>query len=156
MFKKHDPSHPFSYSFVDQQFTRKFTAISVVNQLATIFAFLALLITSLGLLGLAAFTAEQRTKEIGIRKIMGASVPGLVAMIAKEFSWLVVIAFLIAAPISWWSFNEFLQRFTYRIDFPVWVILVSGVVTLVLALAIVCFQALKAASGNPVNSLRNE
>jgi putative ABC transport system permease protein len=156
IFKKLDPSHPFSYSFVDEQFAQKFTTITMINRIANLFAFLAIVITGLGLLGLAAFTAEQRTKEIGIRKILGASVPSLVKMIAKEFSWLIVIAFIIAAPISWWGFQKFLEQYTYRINFPWWVLILSGSLTLLFGLAIVSFQAFKAAVANPVQSLRSE
>lgn len=156
IFKKYDPSHPFTYSFTDQQFERKFATITLINRIANLFAFLAILITGLGLLGLAAFTAEQRTKEIGIRKILGASITSLVTMIAREFSWLIVVAFIIAAPVSWWSFKKFLEQYTYRIDFPWWVIAVTGGITLLFGLTIVSYQALKAALANPVNSLRNE
>jgi putative ABC transport system permease protein len=156
IFKKLDPSHPFEYAFVDDLFAKKFAGITMVNNIANLFAFLAIFITSLGLFGLAAFTAEQRKKEIGIRKVMGASVSGLVAMIAKEFSWLVVIGFAVAAPLSWWSFNNYLERYSYRIDFPFWVIVFSGIAFLIFTLLIVSTQALKAAMGNPVDSLRSE
>ncbi len=156
IFKKLDPSHPFSYSFVDEQFGRKFTTITMINRIANLFAFLAIVITGLGLLGLAAFTAEQRTKEIGIRKILGATVPSLVKLMAQEFTWLIIIAFFIAAPISWWGFQKFLEQYTYRIDFPWWMIAVSGGLTLLFGLTIVSLQALKAARANPVNSLRSE
>lgn len=156
IFKKLDPSHPFSYSFVDEQFSRKFTTITMINRIANLFAFLAIVITGLGLLGLAAFTAEQRTKEIGIRKILGATIPSLVKMIAKEFTWLIIIAFFIAAPISWWGFQKFLEQYTYHIDFPIWVLALSGGLTFIFGLAIVSFQAFKAAAANPVESLRSE
>lgn len=156
IFKKLDPFHPFEYVFVDDQFAKKFSAVTMINNIANLFASLAIFITSLGLFGLAAFTAEQRKKEIGIRKVMGASVSGLVAMIAKEFSWLVFIAFVIAAPLSWWGLNNFLERYAYRIEFPYWVILISGVVCFAFTLIIVSAQALKAALGNPVDSLRSE
>lgn len=156
VFKKFDPLHPFTYTFVDEQYAKKFTTITMINNIANLFAFLAILITSLGLFGLAAFTAEQRTKEIGIRKVMGASITSLVTLITKEFTGLVIIAFLIAAPISWWGLSTFLERYTYRIDFPWWVVGIAGGIALVFALSIVSFQALKAALANPVNSLRNE
>ena len=156
IFKKHDPSHPFSYSFVDQQFAQKFANITMINRITNLFAFLAIAITGLGLLGLAAFTAEQRTKEIGIRKILGASVASLITMISKEFSWLIMIAFAIAAPLSWWGFQKFLERFAYRIDFPWWIVATSGVLVLLFGLLIVGYQALRAATANPVHALRNE
>ncbi len=156
VFRKLDPAHPFEYAFVDVQYAKKFSLITMINRIANLFTLLAIFITSLGLFGLAAFTAEQRKKEIGIRKVMGASITGLVAMIAKEFSWLVIIAFLIAAPLSWWGFSNFLESFAYRIEFPWWVIAFSGTSCLAFTLLIVSTQALKAAMRNPVDSLRSE
>ncbi|MFM9836626.1 MAG: ABC transporter permease [Cyclobacteriaceae bacterium] len=156
VFKKHNPAYPFDYQFADVQFNKKYTTINLISTLSTLFASLAILITGMGLFGLAAFTAEQRTKEIGIRKVMGASVPGLVALISKEFSLLVVISFALAAPFSWWALTSFLERYPYRIDFPWWTIAVAGTIALLFALVIVSTQALKAAMSNPANSLRSE
>jgi putative ABC transport system permease protein len=156
VFNNYNPAYPFEYSFVDQEFAKKFATINLIGTLANIFAGLAIIITGLGLFGLASFTAEQRTKEIGIRKVMGASVSGLVALISKEFSWLVIVAFLIATPVAWWSMTSFLQRYAYRIDFPWWALALGGVLTLAFALIIVGTQALKAAQGNPVKALRSE
>jgi putative ABC transport system permease protein len=156
VFNKYNPAYPFEYSFVDQEFAKKFATINLIGTLANIFAGLAIIITGLGLFGLASFTAEQRTKEIGIRKVMGASVSGLVALISKEFSWLVIVAFLIATPVAWWLMTSFLQRYAYRIDFPWWALALGGVLTLAFALIIVGTQALKAAQGNPVKALRSE
>jgi ABC-type antimicrobial peptide transport system permease subunit len=156
VFKKYNPAYPFEYQFVDEQFNKKYTTINLISTLANLFALLAILITGMGLFGLAAFTAEQRTKEIGIRKVMGASVSGLVALISKEFSFLVLISFVLSAPISWWFLSSFLERYPYRIDFPWWAIGVAGIVALVFALVIVSTQALKAATSNPANSLRSE
>lgn len=156
IFKRYDTSHPFEYTFVDQQFAKKFSGIAMVNRLANLFTFLAILITGLGLFGLASFTAEQRTKEIGIRKVMGASVSTLVALISKEFSRLVIISFLISGPLAWWLLSSLLERYSYRINFPWWSLGLAGGISLVFALAIVSSQALKAASSNPVDSLRSE
>jgi putative ABC transport system permease protein len=156
IFKKYNPAYPFEYTFVDQEFAKKFSTITLISSLSKTFALLAIIITGLGLFGLASFTAEQRTKEIGIRKVMGASVTGLVALISKEFSWLVIVALVIAAPVSWWSMTSFLERYGYRIDFPWWTMAVAGGIAFVFALAIVSTQALKAARTNPVNSLRSE
>lgn len=156
VFKTHDPSHPFDYSFVDEQFEKKFTTITMTSRIGNLFAFLAIFITSLGLFGLAAFTAEQRTKEIGIRKVLGASVFSLVSMLIKEFSWLTIIAFLIAAPLSWWGLNKFLEQFAYRTEFPLWVLGMAGGAALIFALAVVSTQAFRAARANPVDSLKNE
>jgi ABC-type antimicrobial peptide transport system permease subunit len=128
----------------------------MTSRLASLFASLALIITGLGLFGLAAFTAEQRTKEIGIRKVLGASVSGLVTLMSTDFSKLVIVAFCVSAPLSWWMLDMFLQRYTYRIDIPWWVFPLTGIVSLIFALLIVSTQAFRAAHTNPVNSLRNE
>jgi putative ABC transport system permease protein len=156
VFTKFNPAYPFEYTFVDEQFARKYTTITLIQTLSKLFAFLAILITGLGLFGLASFTAEQRTKEIGIRKVMGASVSGLVALISKEFSWLVLVAVLLSSPVAWWLLSSFLERYPYRIEFPWWAMVWAGVIALVFALLIVSTQALKAATSNPVNSLRSE
>jgi putative ABC transport system permease protein len=156
VFKKYNPAYPFEYSFADEQFAKKFSTIDMTSSLANLFAGLAIVITGLGLFGLAAFTAEQRTKEIGIRKVLGATVPGLVGLISKDFSRLVIIAFLISAPLSWWLLDNYLDRYKYRIDIPWWVFPLTGLVSLAFALMIVSTQALRAAQSNPVNSLRNE
>ncbi len=156
VFKKYNPAYPFEYQFVDEQFNKKYTTINLISTLANLFALLAIIITGMGLFGLAAFTAEQRTKEIGIRKVMGASVPGLVTLISKEFSFLVMISFVLSAPFAWWFLNSFLERYPYRIAFPWWAIGVAGIIALIFALLIVGTQALKAATSNPANSLRSE
>lgn len=156
VFKKLNPNYPFEYRFVDADFEKKFSDINLISRLATLFASLAIVITCLGLFGLAAYTAEQRTKEVGIRKVMGASVSSLVVLISKDFSRLVIFSFVISAPISWWFLNNFLQRYTYRIDISWWVLVSVGVFALVLALLIVSTQALKAAVANPTQSLRSE
>lgn len=156
VFKKYNSAYPFEYTFVDEQFAKKFSTITLISTLAKLFAFLAILITGLGLLGLASFTAEQRTKEIGIRKVMGASITSLVTLISKEFSWLVIIAFIVSAPIAWYLLTSFLERYPYRIDFPWWALATSGAIALVFALLIVSTQALKAAMSNPAKSLRSE
>ncbi|CAN5328628.1 ABC transporter permease [soil metagenome] len=156
VFKKYNSAYPFKYSFADVEFQKKFTSISMRSQLATLFASLALIITGLGLFGLAAFTAEQRNKEIGIRKVMGASVTGLVRLMSKDFSRLVIIAFAISAPISWWILDSFLARYQYRIQIPWWVFPSTGLMAMAFALLIVSTQAYRAAQANPVKSLRNE
>ncbi|HEY5826553.1 MAG TPA: ABC transporter permease [Cyclobacteriaceae bacterium] len=156
VFKRHNPAYPFQYEFADVEFAKKFSTIDMTSRLAQLFASLAIVITGLGLFGLAAFTAEQRIKEIGIRKVLGASVSGLVGLMSKDFSKLVIIAFLVSAPIAWWLLDSFLQRYTYRIDVPWWVFPVTGLISLMFALLIVSTQALKAAQSNPVKSLRNE
>lgn len=156
VFKKLNPNYPFQYRFTDTDFQKKFTDINLISRLAGVFAGLAILITSLGLFGLAAFTTEQRTKEVGIRKVMGASVSSLVMLISKDFSKLVIIAFAIASPFAWWFLNSFLDHYTYRIQITWWVLVGVGTFALLLALLIVSTQALKAARANPSNSLRSE
>lgn len=154
--EQHAPAYPFEYTFVDVEFRKKFTTIELTSTLATLFATLAIIITGLGLFGLASYTAEQRTKEIGIRKVLGASVNSLVALISKDFSRLVVVAFLISAPLAWWLLNEYLERYPIRTSIGWWVFPLTGLIALLFALAIVSTQALRAAHNNPVNALRNE
>lgn len=156
IIKKYNPAYPFEYKFADVEFAKKFTTINMTSRLASLFASLAIFITGLGLFGLAAFMAEQRTKEIGIRKVMGASVFSLVALMSKDFSRLVLIAFLISSPVAWWLLNQFLMRYPVRVSIPWWVFPATGLVALVFASLIVSTQALRAARANPANSLRNE
>ncbi len=156
VFKKLNPAFPFAYRFADVEFNKKFSTINLISNLAHVFASLALIITALGLFGLAAFTAEQRAKEVSIRKVMGASVSGLVLLISKDFTRLVIIAFVLASPIAWWFLSGFLERYPYRITIAWWILPASGLAALLVALLIVSSQAFRAASSNPVNSLRNE
>ncbi len=156
VFKKLNPNYPFEYRFADTDFARKFSTINLISRLAGVFASLAIVITCLGLFGLAAFTAEQRTKELGIRKVLGASVASLVMLISKDFSRLVILAFIISAPIGWWFLSGFLERYPYRVEISWWVLLIAGAGSLVLALIIVSTQAMRAALGNPVKSLKSE
>lgn len=155
-FKSLNPTYPFVYGFVDDEFAVKYKSVNLVGTLATAFAFLALLITGLGLFGLATFTAEQRTKEIGIRKVMGASNATIVRLISKEFATLVMIAFAAAAPFSWWAMNSYLEQFEYRASIAWWILPLTGIMALAVTLLIVVTQALQAASANPVKSLRSE
>ena len=156
VFKKLNPAYPLWYRFADTEFETKFSTINLISKLAGIFASLAIFITCLGLFGLAAFTAEQRTKEIGIRKVMGATVSSLVVLIAKDFSRLVVIAFAFAGPLAWWGLNSFLERYPYRTPIYWWVLPSVGLMALMLALIIVSTQALRAATTNPSESLKSE
>lgn len=156
VFKKYGPEYPFEYKFVDVEFQKKFTTINLTSRLASMFAILAVVITGLGLFGLASFTAEQRTKEIGIRKVLGASVSGLVGLISKDFSILVIISFILSSPLAWWLLNAYLERYPVRTEIDWWVFPLTGLIALVFALVIVSTQAIRAARANPVNSLRNE
>ncbi len=156
VFEKYAPAYPFEYRFADQEFQKKFTTINLTSTLASLFATLTIVITGLGLFGLASFTAEQRTKEIGIRKVMGASVTSLVSLMSKDFSILVIVAFVISSPLAWWLLTSYLERYTIRTSIPWWVFPVTGLVALGFAVLVVSTQALKAARSNPVNSLRSE
>lgn len=156
VFNRFNPAYPFEYAFADVEFQKKFKNINMNAQLANLFALLAILITGLGLFGLAAYTAEQRTKEIGIRKVLGASVSSLVTLMSGDFSKLVILSFILSAPLAWWLLDLYLERYPVRIDIPWWVFPVTGGISLTFALVIVATQALRAAQANPVTSLRNE
>lgn len=156
VFKKYSPAYPFEYTFADETFQKKFAHINLTSRLASIFAALTLAITGLGLFGLAAFTAEQRTREMGIRKVMGASVQQLVQLVTKDFAMLVVIAFAVTSPLAWWLMSDYLQQYNYRVDIHWWIFPLTGTVALVFALAIVSTQALRAAKSDPAKSLRSE
>jgi len=150
------PGQPFSYTFLDADFNKIYNADQRTGKLFITFAVFAIFIACLGLFGLVTYAAEQRIKEIGIRKVLGASVQEIVAMISKDFVNLVLIAFLIAFPVAWWMMNKWLQGFAYRIDIGWWVFALAGLLTIAIALATVSFQAIKAAVANPVKSLRTE
>lgn len=156
IFRKYNPAYPFEYRFADVEFDKKFAAFTMIGQLSNAFTLLTLLITALGLFGLASFATEQRSKEISIRKVLGATVSSLVLLITRDFSRLVFIAFVIAAPLGWYFMDQFLQRYTYRVELSVWVPALAGLAALTLTLAIVSAQALKSAVGNPVEALRSE
>ena len=155
-YKKADPANPLTYGFVDQDLDAQYQAEQRTGRIILYFSVLTILISCLGLFGLAAFTAEQRTKEIGVRKVLGASVTSIVALLSKDFLKLVLIAIVIASPIAWYAMNRWLQDFAYRIDIEWWVFAVSGLGALVITLMTVSFQSVKAALMNPVKSLRSE
>ncbi len=154
--KNLNPKFPFTYKFSDEEYQKLYSNEQVVNKLSNYFAFLAIFISCLGLLGLVIFTAQQRTKEFGIRKILGASASSLFNLISKEFLLLVLIAMVIASPIAWISMNKWLQDYEYRVDISWWMFVVAGVLAIVIALITVSFQAIKASIANPVKSLRSE
>jgi putative ABC transport system permease protein len=156
IFQKYNPAFPFEYRFADQEFQRKFSYFDMIGRLSGGFTVLALLITALGIFGLASFAAEQRSKEISVRKVMGATVASLVVLMTRDFSRLVLIAFMIAAPLGWYFMNEFLQRYPYRIDIQWWVLPAAGISAWILTLVIVTTQAAKTATANPVQALRSE
>ncbi|MEX6687984.1 ABC transporter permease [Danxiaibacter flavus] len=150
------PSHAFSYTFMDEEFNKQYQADQRTGSLSITFSILAILIACLGLLGLVTYAAEQRIKEIGIRKVLGANVTGIIAMLSGDFVKLVCIAVVIATPVAWLAMNKWLQEFAYRITIQLWLFALAGIIALIIALATVSFQAIKAAMANPVKSLRSE
>ncbi|MCG2615290.1 ABC transporter permease [Terrimonas sp. NA20] len=156
IFKKYNAEYPFAYHFVDEEYAAKFKAEQRVGTLAALFSGLTIFISCLGLLGLAIFMAESRIKEIGVRKVLGASVSGLVALLSKDFLKLVIIAFVLATPISWWMMYSWLKDYPYRVPIQWWVFVSAGMVSVLIALFTVSYQAIRAALSNPVKSLRTE
>jgi ABC-type antimicrobial peptide transport system permease subunit len=156
IFERHNPAQPFEYSFVDDDFNNKFVLENQVGKLAGIFAILAIFISCLGLFGLASFIAEQRVKEIGIRKVLGASIVNLWRMLSKDFAVLVLISCFIASPVAYYVMHNWLLKYEYRTEISWWIFAVTSMAALVIALLTVSYQALKAALMNPVNSLRSE
>ncbi|MGN6341535.1 MAG: ABC transporter permease [Ginsengibacter sp.] len=154
--KNMNPKFPFTYQFSDLQYAQLYKSEQVVSKLSNYFAFLAIFISCLGLFGLAMFTAEQRNKEIGIRKVLGASSKNIVALLSSNFLKPVFISLVIAFPVAWWTTQKWLQGFAYRIHISWWIFLIAGCVAILIALITVSFQAIKAAIANPVDSLRTE
>jgi len=156
IIKKNNPGYPFNYIFVDDEFDRQFRSEVLIGKLSRVFALLAIIITCLGLFGLAAYTAERRTKEIGIRKVLGASVTGITGLLSKDFLQLVVISALIGFPLAWWAMHDWLQNYAYRVTISWWVFIAAAVIVVLIALLTISFQSIKAAIANPVKSLRTE
>jgi len=156
LYAKYEPVQPFTYGFVNQDLERQYGSEQRTTSIFLSFSALAILISCLGLLGLAAFTAEARTKEIGIRNVLGASVTSIVRLLSKDFLKLVLIAFLVAVPIAWYVMHQWLQDYAYKIDLHWWIFVLAGLLTLLVALFTVSYQAIKAAIANPVKSLRSE
>jgi ABC-type antimicrobial peptide transport system permease subunit len=156
IFKKYNPEYPFDIKFVDEEYARKFENEKTQGTLAGLFACLTIFISCLGLFGLATYMAENRIKEIGIRKILGASVTGITTLLSKEFVKLVIISFLIATPLAWWAMHKWLESYTYRVGLEWWVFALAGILSVMIALLTVSYQAIKAAVANPVKSLRAE
>jgi ABC-type antimicrobial peptide transport system permease subunit len=154
--KELNPKFPFTYKFSDEEYGKLYKSEQVVNQLANYFAFLGIFISCLGLLGLVIFTAEQRTKEFGIRKVLGASPVTLFALLSKEFLLLVLLAMVIASPLAWIAMNNWLQDYAYKVNISWWMFVVAGLSAILIALITVSFQAIKAAVANPAKSLRTE
>lgn len=156
IFKKYNPEYPFEYKFVDEEYAAKFKAEQRTGTLAAIFAALTIFISCLGLFGLATYMAENRIKEIGVRKVLGASVGGVTALLSKDFLKLVMISFLIACPVAWWMMHSWLESYPYRIDIQWQVFAFAGLLSLLISLITVSYQSIKAALANPVKSLRTE
>jgi len=156
VFKKFEKDQLFDYKFVDEEYAKKFSSEERVGKLASFFAILAIAISCLGLFGLASFVAAQRTKEIGVRKVLGASVLGVWNLLSKDFVALVFISFLIAVPVAWYAMNSWLQSYNYRVAINWEIFLLAGLMAIAIALITVSFQAIKAALANPVKSLRTE
>lgn len=155
-FKKFNPTQPFEYRFVDEDFNKKFADEERVGKIATSFAILAIVISCLGLFGLASFMAEQRTKEIGVRKVLGATVFGLWQLLSKDFVILVLISIVIASPIAYYFMNQWIAKFTIKTDISWWVFAITGFGALLITLLTVSYQAIRAALMNPVKTLKTE
>jgi ABC-type antimicrobial peptide transport system permease subunit len=156
IFKKYDSSVPFEFQFVDQEFNKKFVNEELISRIANIFAGLAIFICCMGLAGLASFTIEKRFREIGIRKVLGATVQQLLMLISREFLKLVIIAFVISVPVTWFFMYNWLQKYTFRIQIDIWIFIAVGIIILLLTLVVVSLNTIRAAIANPVKSLRTE
>jgi ABC-type antimicrobial peptide transport system permease subunit len=151
-----NPDYPFTYRFLDENYEQTYRSEIVIGKLANYFALLAVFIACLGLFGLASYTAEQRAKEIGIRKVLGASVPGVVALLSQEFARLVLVAWILAVPLGYLAASRWLEDFAYRIEISWRIFLMVGSLALAIALLTVSYQAIRAALGDPVKALRYE
>ncbi|MDP9048619.1 MAG: ABC transporter permease, partial [Bacteroidota bacterium] len=156
VWQKDMPAVPFEYTFLDSEVQKQYESEIVLSQIINSFTLIAILISCLGLFGLAAFSAEQRNKEIGIRKVLGASVSGIVGLLSADFLKLVIISFIIATPIAWYGMGKWLQAFAYRIPLSWWMFALAGAVAVIIAVVTVSSQAIKAALMNPVKSLKTE
>ncbi len=156
IFKKYNPSYPFEYKFIDEEYATKFRSEQRTGTLAALFAGLTIFISCLGLFGLAAYMAESRIKEIGVRKVLGASVAGIATLLSKDFIGLVLISFLLASPIAWWFMHNWLETYPYHIDIEWWIFAMAATLSILIALITVSYHAIKAATANPVKSLRTE
>jgi putative ABC transport system permease protein len=150
------PYRPFEFHFLDEDYNKLYSSEIRLGTIMDLFAGIAIVLACLGLFGLSAYTVQQRFKEIGIRKVLGASVQNVLLLVSKEFLLLVMIAFIISIPVTFWAMHKWLQDFAYRINISIWVFAAAGLAALLVALLTVSFQAIKAAIANPVKSLRTE
>jgi ABC-type antimicrobial peptide transport system permease subunit len=156
IFRKYNPQYPFEYQFVDEEYSRKFDDNQRIGTEAGLFAALTIFISCLGLFGLATYMAENRVKEIGVRKVLGASVAGITALLSKDFLQLVLVSFVLAAPIAWFAMYKWLQDYPYRVAIQWWVFALAAGLSLTIALLTVSFQSIRAGLANPARSLRSE
>lgn len=156
MWKKFNPNYPFEFTFLDEAFDSMYKADQRTKKLFVYFASIAILLSCLGLFGLVTYTAEQRTKEIGIRKVLGASVSNIAFLLSRNFLWLVLLANLLAYPLAWWGMRKWLENFAYRIELQERTFLIAGFIAIIIAISTVSYQSIKAALANPVDSLKNE
>jgi len=156
IFKTYNPEYPFDYYFVDKQYEKKFNDERLTGKLAGLFAGLSIFISCLGLFGLATFMAENRIKEIGVRKVLGASITNITLLLSGDFVKLVLKAVLIASPVAWWAGREWLTKFNYHISISIWIFIVAGLSAILIALFTVAWQSIKAAHTNPIKNLRTE
>jgi putative ABC transport system permease protein len=148
--------YPFEYSFLDDQFNQMYKREQTMGKLLVLSSVLSIFVACLGIFGIASYTTERRIKEIGIRKVLGASVPGIILQLSRGFTKWVFLANIIAWPIAYYSMNKWLQNFAYRTNLDVWIFFLSGLTALTIALLTVAYKTIKAATANPVNSLRYE
>ena len=156
IYKKYDQDTPFSYTFMDDAFNQQYKAEDRLASIFSIFTCITVVLASLGLFGLAAFTIEQRTKEIGIRKVLGAGLASINLLLSKDFLKLVVLAIIVSSPVAWWAMHSWLQNFAYRITISWWVFAAAGAMAVIIAVATISYHSIRAAIANPVKSLRSE
>jgi putative ABC transport system permease protein len=156
VWHKNLASVPFEFQFLDDVVQKQYESEVTLGNIINSFTLMAILISSLGLFGLASFSAEQRSKEIGIRKVLGASVSGIVQLLSKDFLKLVFISIIIASPIAWWAMNKWLDGFNYRVTITWWMFALAGFIAILIAMFTVRFQAIRAAIANPTKSLKTE
>jgi putative ABC transport system permease protein len=156
VYKKYDNDAPFNYTFLDDAFDQQYKAEDRLASIFSIFTGITIALAGMGLFGLAAFTIEQRTKEIGVRKILGASLASLASLLSVDFLKLVLLAIIIGSPVAWWAMHSWLQNFAYRINIQWWMFAAAGLLAVIISIIIISYHALKAAIANPVNSLRSE
>ena len=156
VWKEMNPYFPVDYQFSDQEYQKLYASEKVIEKLSNAFALMAIFISCLGLLGLTMFTTEQRTKEIGIRKILGAPLVSLFNLLSKELLILISIAIVIASPIAWYVMMDWLKGYAYKVDISIWIFILAGLLAIIVALITISFQTLKALLANPVKSLRSE